>query len=1353
MPHWGCRRPLPGVTSNPTLPSDPIPSCDVIVDGRRTTLRPSAATDTIADLARALDGEPEAGLRIDGRLVAAIRLLTECGLHVGAEVALPGGPGSREPRSGSVVEVAVIAGPSCDGWRALPTGRHSVGRSPAARLRLDDPAVELHHGIVDIDVDGSITFTQLTGRVPSRLDGESCASAQVAAGQSLQVGASRLTFRHRPPGRTEPSPLGAGSIADADRGRDPWRRVVRRGPIRPSDPAMTPVSVPEATREHRAPPLVGLVGAAVAVAGAGLMAAVLGQAMFALFAAIGAAASLATWAVGAIGARRSRSRAVALHRRQVDEFVAALHSAHVEADRRHRTAHRSVVDLMVDADEWERRVWERRSDRLSVTLGRGTVRWAAPIADDERRGLHPDLLVAVDRCEQLTDVAVPLDLAPGCVVAVHGDLDAATALTRSIIVQLATTVGPADWQLVIITASADEWSWADWLPHAVSGSSIVVSADAVGALATDDTKATIVVTDSPAQLAVRTGPVRRFLDATSAACIVVTPPAITVPAVCTSVLELGANGLGHWRDADVLGESCIHLAGISRSTAESAARRLAPFIDPEDVAGGSTGGPRDVRLGDFGSPDPAAIARRWSQSGPDPTPAATIGRSADGSVEIDLVRDGPHGLIAGTTGAGKSELLRTLVVSLAAAVSPEHLSFVLIDFKGGATFDTCTRLPHTVGVVTDLDEGLAERALVSLDAEIRRRERLLRAVRADDLTVYRRNATEPLPRLVVVVDEFAALANELPDFLAALVAIAQRGRSLGVHLLLATQRPAGVVTDDIRANTNLRVALRLHDRTDALDVVGDELPATFPRGIPGRAALRLGPDELVVFQTASCTGPMRPPRAGLTIDRPNPDGAACSDESTELEVLVDAIVRAAGIAGVDDAHRPWLDPLPEVIDRSHLAADPSAIGLIDDPARQARRSLRWDRGNLLLVGAIGSGTTSTAIVAAAARLRGADDIHLYVIDGRGDAALDALGEIDRCGGVIRVTEAERIDRLLRRLTDELDRRGSTGARRPEVVLVVDGLESVRTSMSAIERSESASRFDRVLQEGPSAGIVTCATADGSSPVVLATMTGARWVMHVDVTIARAAGLRSMPPPAIPGRLCVVDSGLAAQVVFDPDPLAGLARRRAGSDPPAIEVLPAHVDPDELDACSDGLAVGMAADDLLTAVLHVPVGDHVFIGGAAGTGKSTALRQLNRAWARRNPTGTTVFVDRAHPLDPAVLEAGGEPGAPPVLVAVDDADRVDDVGGHFAAIVAGRRPGVTVLAAARLEAVRVAYGHWVREVTRCRCGLIMTSVGEVDGELLGATLPRRSVIGPRPGLGWLIDAHGHRLVQVAARMPT
>ena len=159
--------------------------------------------------------------------------------------------------------------------------------------------------------------------------------------------------------------------------------------------------------------------------------------------------------------------------------------------------------------------------------------------------------------------------------------------------------------------------------------------------------------------------------------------------------------------------------------------------------------------------------------------------------------------------------------------------------------------------ISDLDDHLADRALRSLHAELRRREQLLRSVGAADLSAYRRLAScEVLPRLVVVIDEFAALVSEQPDFLHALVGIAQRGRSLGVHLILATQRPSGVISDDIRANTNFRLALRLHDSADAMDVVGDRSPASIPRGLAGRAVMRLGPEEVLTFQTARSTSPV-----------------------------------------------------------------------------------------------------------------------------------------------------------------------------------------------------------------------------------------------------------------------------------------------------------------------------------------------------------------------------------------------------------------------------------------------------------------------------------------------------------------
>ena len=311
---------------------------------------------------------------------------------------------------------------------------------------------------------------------------------------------------------------------------------------------------------------------------------------------------------------------------------------------------------------------------------------------------------------------------------------------------------------------------------------------------------------------------------------------------------------------------------------------------------------------------------------------------------IDFVADGPHGLVGGTTGAGKSELLRTLVAGLAASVDPDHLTFVLVDFKGGSAFDECARLPHTVGMVTDLDQHLAERALRCLEAELRHRERVLRDAGAVDLPDYlRKGLPEPLPRLLVIIDEFATLKAELPEFIDALVGVAQRGRSLGVHLLLATQRPQGAISDNIRANTNLRIALRVQEPTDSTDVIDVPDAAGIPRTAPGRAYVRLGPGEVVAIQTALSTGSRQeaalapvdvapfvygpaprpassPPPPGL--GAPPPGGLADADGGmegdTDLSVLVAAIRDAFARTGRPQPRRPWPDPLPGDVDLDQL---------------------------------------------------------------------------------------------------------------------------------------------------------------------------------------------------------------------------------------------------------------------------------------------------------------------------------------------------------------------------------------------------------------------------------------------------
>jgi S-DNA-T family DNA segregation ATPase FtsK/SpoIIIE len=339
--------------------------------------------------------------------------------------------------------------------------------------------------------------------------------------------------------------------------------------------------------------------------------------------------------------------------------------------------------------------------------------------------------------------------------------------------------------------------------------------------------------------------------------IVIAATADRLPAACDTVIEIvdPDGDATVRRPAEGVVAEDVLLAGLTVARARTCARHLARFDDPElrQAGAGLPDGVRLLPMLGLARVDAASVRDRWRRTEP-ASAEAPLGVTERGVFTLDLVRDGPHGLVGGTTGSGKSELLRSLVAALAAHADPTQLTFVLMDYKGGAAFDECARLPHTVGLVTDLDEQLGERALRAMEAELRRRERQLRAAGADNLVEYvQRGAPEPMPRLIVVIDEFATLASELPDFLAALVGIAQRGRTLGVHLILATQRPSGAVNDNIRTNTNLRVALRVQDAADSVDVIGIRDAAELSRLLPGRAYVRLGPGEVVPIQTALVT--------------------------------------------------------------------------------------------------------------------------------------------------------------------------------------------------------------------------------------------------------------------------------------------------------------------------------------------------------------------------------------------------------------------------------------------------------------------------------------------------------------------
>lgn len=324
----------------------------------------------------------------------------------------------------------------------------------------------------------------------------------------------------------------------------------------------------------------------------------------------------------------------------------------------------------------------------------------------------------------------------------------------------------------------------------------------------------------------------------------------------------------------------------------------------------------------IGLPVPHAMASAWKR----PTTNVAIGHRHAGELHLDLAAHGPHALVAGTTGSGKSEFLVAWLTQLFAHHSPSEFSALLIDYKGGATFSALAPAPHVVGVITDLDEGLAARALRALNAEIKRRERILSQAGYASFNHAREAGFTAFGRFAVVIDEFRVLAEQIPDFVAGVVRLAAIGRSLGIHLILATQRPGGVVTADIRANIDIRVCLRVRETADSQDVIGTSDAARISRRTPGRAFIAFGGEAPVEVQTMYAGAP--PAREDeiswrlvsgeplLTMSQQSAHAHASAPTALDApRDAVNEVVTTARALAVQYAapHRPLLPPLADVL--------------------------------------------------------------------------------------------------------------------------------------------------------------------------------------------------------------------------------------------------------------------------------------------------------------------------------------------------------------------------------------------------------------------------------------------------------
>ncbi|MFJ6798514.1 FtsK/SpoIIIE domain-containing protein [Streptomyces sp. NPDC091268] len=1130
------------------------PRHEVVVQLHGTTARQEPAGTTLwADGFRCAPHTPAAEILRDG-------------MRISVDDAV--GPFLRRGEPAGQYELRVAGGPAAGRVVRLGVGAATIGSAPTCTLAVPDGSLPPVAARVAIDLKGNATL-QVQPGAAVLLDGEDVTGERAwPLGTFARAGESLLVLDRVGEPDAHLSATGEGGLA--------YNRPPRLSPLRPTPRLVVPV-LPSKSERARfqliaafTPMLFGLV-----------MYAVTKQIYMLLFCAMTPMMMIGQWISDNREGKKKNKTSVKQYKKDLAAYEAELDRLGKQDQVLRRADSPDPAEILLFATGPRRRLWERRItdvDAMQLRIGVGSL--PAAIDLTMARGGYDE-----DRPEAplVADVPVTLPFAELGVVGVAGDRPRALASARWLAVQAAVLHSPRDLSLVVLSSVREagaDWAWAHWLPHTTPQQ----GQDCVALVGSDPESVTRRVNELLGELARRKSarenhnslaggmtPDPYVLLVLDGARLLRRMPG--VPQLLQEGPQYGIFALCVDEDERVLPEECSAALSWGHESAtrvrvhggglESLGEVLADQVGPEwcELLARSLAPVRDVSRDDAGSalptaarllnllgmPDPtgADIERIWRAGGS--TTSAPIGVAADGTFTLDIRRDGPHALVAGTTGAGKSELLQTIIASLAVANRPDALNFVLIDYKGGSAFMDCARLPHTVGMVSDLDAHLTERALASLAAELHHRETILFEAGTKDIEDYNdtrrlRPELEPMPRLVLVIDEFASLVAELPDFIAGLVDIARRGRSLGVHLVLATQRPAGVVSADIRANTNLRIALRVTDGTESSDVIDAPDAGAIAKSTPGRAFVRSGAQSLVGVQSARIGG-RRPatgnsgPKANLvpltwaSYSRPLPRVAEADDDGTmvtDLAVLVDAVRDGSAAMGFPAPRSPWLPPLPERVTLADLPGTAGAAGhgpagaaghggaagavghadvppigyaLTDLPAQQSRAAFALDLvggEHTMLAGGARSGRSTALRTLAGALARGSapGDVHLYGID-CGSNALLPLVRLPHVGAVVNRDEPDRVRRLIDRLLQEISRRqqllameGASSAaeqrasaapedRLPWMVLLLDSWEGFVSAFEGYNYGQLIEMVQRIFREGSAVGLKVVMTADRS----------------------------------------------------------------------------------------------------------------------------------------------------------------------------------------------------------------------------------------------------------------------------------
>ena len=546
-----------------------------------------------------------------------------------------------------------------------------------------------------------------------------------------------------------------------------------------------------------------------------------------------------------------------------------------------------------------------------------------------------------------------------------------------------------------------------------------------------------------------------------------------LPQFCKDIITLDSLESGVWLQTEDENSGIpFTFRAVPDAVAAHVAARLAPvYCEEVSLESTLTKSITLFELLQIYSPDDLNLAERWSSSAVDKSMAAPLGvKSKNEVVYLDLHEKfhGPHGLVAGTTGSGKSEILQSYILSMSTLFHPYEVSFLIIDFKGGGMVNQFRDLPHLVGAITNIDGKEIDRSLRSIKAELLKRQNYFAEAGVNHIDKYIRmfkngEVSKPLPHLIIIVDEFAELKAEQPEFMKELISTARIGRSLGVHLILATQKPAGQVNEQIWSNSRFKLCLKVQTKEDSNEVLKSPLAAEIRE--PGRAYLQVGNNEIFdLFQSGYSGAPEKSAedsrmkeyqinsldlsgrRRQVFSQKKSKSGA---DSRTQLEALVDYVRAFCETQHIAPLPPICLPSLPELLPFPTAAATPFAdgvsveIGMFDDPDNQYQGTilLPITGQNTMIIGSAQYGKTTMlqTIIRGLAANYSAQQVNFYIID-FASMVLKNFETLPHVGGVVCSSEDEKLKNLFKLLLQEIELRKQK--------LVVTGVSSFSAYLEA-----------------------------------------------------------------------------------------------------------------------------------------------------------------------------------------------------------------------------------------------------------------------------------------------------------------